>query len=231
MDDLICRVGKPPSLHLNTLFYSALFESTEGSCLRRHLSCVYVIVICSDGKWFLVNRTQIEKNWKARHSWVSRSLTSKFVFFFVPSTNISSPVGKIKRGLKWGGILVFLRTLRNVYGVGSPTIGPISSSVRLHIYVHAAVTYITEISLHVTFCNQSHSLALLFRSLKSDVIQFVISISKCNCIKQVLNTVMWTLKFNVWWIVFEAMSSALCGKDIKIVIIIFNFRAMFIVSS
>ena len=28
-----------------------------------------------------------------------------------------------------------LRTLRNVYGVGSPTVGPTSSSVRLHIYV------------------------------------------------------------------------------------------------
>ena len=27
------------------------------------------------------------------------------------------------------------RTLRNVFGVGSPTVGPTSSSVRLHIYV------------------------------------------------------------------------------------------------
>ena len=39
------------------------------------------------------------------------------------------------------------RVIRNVYGVGSPTVGTISSSVGLHI---CAVTYITEISLHVT---------------------------------------------------------------------------------
>ena len=32
-------------------------------------------------------------------------------------------------------------------GVGGPTVGTTSSSVRLHIY---AVTYMTEISLHVT---------------------------------------------------------------------------------
>ena len=38
------------------------------------------------------------------------------------------------------------RTLRNVYGVGSPTVGQ-NCSVRLHI---CAVTYITEILLHVT---------------------------------------------------------------------------------
>ena len=40
-----------------------------------------------------------------------------------------------------------LRTLRNVYGIGSPTVGTTSSSVRLHI---CAVTYMTEILLHVT---------------------------------------------------------------------------------
>ena len=49
-----------------------------------------------------------------------------------------------------------LRTLRNVYGVGSPTVGPTSSSVRLHIY--CVVTYMTEISLHVKQNNQSRSL-------------------------------------------------------------------------
>ena len=38
------------------------------------------------------------------------------------------------------------RTLRNVYGVGRPTVGT-TSSVRLHI---CAVTYMTAISLHVT---------------------------------------------------------------------------------
>ena len=41
---------------------------------------------------------------------------------------------------------VILRTLQNVYGVGSPTVGT-TSSVRLHI---CAVTCVTEISLHVT---------------------------------------------------------------------------------
>ena len=45
-------------------------------------------------------------------------------------------------------------TLRNVYGVGSPTVGTTSSSVRLHI---CAVTYMTEISLHVALNNQSDS--------------------------------------------------------------------------
>ena len=49
------------------------------------------------------------------------------------------------------------RTLRNVYGVESPTVGSTSFSMRLHIY-RCAVTYITEISLHVTLSNQSHSL-------------------------------------------------------------------------
>ena len=39
------------------------------------------------------------------------------------------------------------KTLRNVYGVGSPTVGSTSSSVRMHI---CAVTCLTEISLHVT---------------------------------------------------------------------------------
>ena len=40
---------------------------------------------------------------------------------------------------------VILNTLRNVYGVGSPTVD--TTSVRLHI---CAVTCVTEISLHVT---------------------------------------------------------------------------------
>ena len=48
------------------------------------------------------------------------------------------------------------RTIQNVYGVGSPTVGRTSSSVRLHIYVTSH--YITEISLHVMLSSQSHSL-------------------------------------------------------------------------
>ena len=47
------------------------------------------------------------------------------------------------------------RNLRNVYGVGSPTVGTTSSSVRLHIYM-------TEISLIVTLNNQfTHSLRII----------------------------------------------------------------------
>ena len=42
------------------------FVRVSRSCLRRHLSCcVCVRVISSDGKWFLISRTQVEKNWKA----------------------------------------------------------------------------------------------------------------------------------------------------------------------
>ena len=46
-----------------------------------------------------------------------------------------------------------LKNPRNVYGVGSPAVGT-TSSVRLHI---CAVTYITEISLHVTLNTNRHS--------------------------------------------------------------------------
>ena len=46
------------------------------------------------------------------------------------------------------------RTLRNGYGVGSPTIGP-TSSVRLHISI--CLHKITEILFYVTLSNQSHS--------------------------------------------------------------------------
>ena len=42
--------------------------------------------------------------------------------------------------------VILKKTLRNVYGVGSPTVGT-TSSVGLHI---CAVTCVTEISLHVT---------------------------------------------------------------------------------
>ena len=50
-----------------------------------------------------------------------------------------------------------LRTLRNVYGVWSLTVGPTSFfSPTAHI---CAVTYITEISLHVMLSNQSLSLS------------------------------------------------------------------------
>ena len=44
-------------------------------------------------------------------------------------------------------IILCIHAMANVYGVGSPTIGTTSSSVRLHV---CAVTHITEISLHVT---------------------------------------------------------------------------------
>ena len=45
--------------------------------------------------------------------------------------------------------------LQNIYGAGSPTIGP-TSSVRMHIIVssHITVTYVTEIPLVVTLNNQ-----------------------------------------------------------------------------
>ena len=42
-----------------------------------------------------------------------------------------------------------------IHGVGSPTVGQTSSSVRLHIYVPSHNT--TAISLNVTLSNQSHS--------------------------------------------------------------------------
>ena len=48
------------------------------------------------------------------------------------------------------------RTLRNVYGVGSPTVGPTSSSVRRHIYVpshkmksHFTLRYLMNLFWHV----------------------------------------------------------------------------------
>ena len=45
----------------------------------------------------------------------------------------------------------------SVFGLwrGSPTVGPSSSSVRLHIYVSSHTLYITEISLNMTVSNQS----------------------------------------------------------------------------
>ena len=56
-----------------------------------------------------------------------------------------------------------LRTLRNVYGAGSPTVqshvGTTSSSVRLHI---CAVIYMTEISLHVMLNSNTHTDNLLY---------------------------------------------------------------------
>ena len=68
------------------------------------------------------------------------------------------PVSVLGRGRK--------RILQNVYCVGSPTVGSASSSIRLH---RCAVTYITEISLHVSLNNQSNSLSLLsFKILKDN---------------------------------------------------------------
>ena len=52
-----------------------------------------------------------------------------------------------------------LKNLRNAYGVGSPTVGTTSSSVRMHI---CAVTYITEISLHLTL--NTNQLKLEFKN-------------------------------------------------------------------
>ena len=49
--------------------------------------------------------------------------------------------------------ITHLLAYENVYGVGSPTVGPTSSSVRLHIFVPSS-TYMTEISLIVTLNNQ-----------------------------------------------------------------------------
>ena len=49
--------------------------------------------------------------------------------------------------LKFYFVLFFCVFLRNVYSIGSPTVGTTSSSVRLPI---CAVTYMTEISLNVT---------------------------------------------------------------------------------
>ena len=53
-------------------------------------------------------------------------------------------------------LLARYRTLRNVYGVGSPTVGP-TSSVRLLIYNVCAVRFMAVISLSVTFNNQFNS--------------------------------------------------------------------------
>ena len=49
-----------------------------------------------------------------------------------------------------------------VYGIGIPTVGPTSYSIRLHIYMYmmCAIACIAEISLHVTLYNQSHSLTV-----------------------------------------------------------------------
>ena len=44
-------------------------------------------------------------------------------------------------------------TLRNIYGVGSPTVGA-NSSVRMFIFMPSH-NYITEISLHMTLNNNS----------------------------------------------------------------------------
>ena len=63
------------------------------------------------------------------------------------------------------------RTLRNVYDVGSPTVGT-TSSVRLHI---CAVTYMTEISLHVTLNTNNLKLPIYCIEIGERVIGLVIS--------------------------------------------------------
>ena len=57
------------------------------------------------------------------------------------------PIMKIDRGQIQFRDYVSTGTEPNVYGVWSLTVGTTSSSVRLHI---CAVTYMTEISFHVT---------------------------------------------------------------------------------
>ena len=49
-----------------------------------------------------------------------------------------------------------LRTLRNVYGVGSPTVGSTSSSIRLHIYVPSHIDSRFKIFIDQFGPNEGH---------------------------------------------------------------------------
>ena len=60
--------------------------------------------------------------------------------YYIPTATRCAGIKRAARVGAWTGTL---KTLRNVYGVGSPTVGPTSSSVRLHIYVpsHIGLKY------------------------------------------------------------------------------------------